>query len=617
MTVARRIPMTLLATILFAGFAGCLVPPRKGTAATATNMPSTPVTPEGAATWMAQTEAELLQAWIAAQRASWVKSTFITSDTEKIEADANEAVMALTSRKVAEARAYDNVPLSPELKRKFLLLRLSSTLPAPPDAPGRAELAKIASEMEGIYGRGEYCPERLKDAKVKCLKLDDITEILKKSRKADELLDVWTGWHKISVPMRDMYARYVELANEGAQELGFANLSDLWRSRYDMTPAAFEAEVDRLWEQVAPLHRDLHCFVRSKLAAKYGKAVPAEGPIPAHLLGNMWAQEWGSLGDILGIKKAASLNLEQVFKQKKIDEKTMVKMAEAFFVSLGLDPLPQTFWERSMFLRPADRDVVCHASAWDLDAETDVRIKMCIKRNEDDFATIHHELGHNYYQYYYRKLAPLFRDSANDGFHEGLGDTLGLSVTPGYYAKLKLATSVPKDDIPVLLERALEKVAFLPFGMLMDKWRWEVFDGRVKPAGYNKRWWELRLKYQGVAPAVERTEADFDPGAKYHIPANVPYARYFLAAILQYQFHRALCKVAGHQGPLHTCSIYENKAVGERLAKMMEMGLERPWPDALEALTGERAMDASAILDYYAPLHEWLKKQNESKKCGW
>jgi len=600
------------ATLAAVALTACTIRPRKD--APPTDAPATPITAEGAATWMAGTEAELLRLMIAAQRAAWVKSTFITFDTEKLEADSNAAVMALMSRKIAEGRAYDKVTLPPELRRKFDLLRLGAPLPPPPDPKKQEELARIAAEMEGVYGKGQYCPEKVKP---KCLKLDDITETLKKSRSYDELLDLWKGWHAISPPMRDMYTRYVELANEGARDLGFANVSELWRARYDMSANEFEAEVDRLWGQVEPLYKELHCFVRAKLGAKYGAKVPAEGPMPAHLLGNMWAQEWGSIRDLLGTKKAASINLEQAFKQKKIDERGMVKMGEEFFVSLGLDPLPQTFWERSMFLRPQDRDVVCHASAWDLDFEADLRIKMCIKKNEDDFATIHHELGHNYYQYYYRAQAALFRDSANDGFHEGLGDTIGLSVTPAYFVKRGLTTTVPKDDVPVLLERALEKVAFLPFGVLMDKWRWEVFDGRVPPTEYNKRWWELRLKYQGVAPAVERSEADFDPGAKYHIPANVPYARYFLAAILQYQFHRALCKVAGHAGPLHTCSIFENKAAGERLAKMMEMGLSRPWPDALEALTGERAMDASAILDYYAPLYEWLKKQNDGKKCGW
>jgi peptidyl-dipeptidase A len=385
-----------------------------------------------------------------------------------------------------------------------------------------------------------------------------------------------------------------------------------------MSSPDFEKEVDRLWGQVKPLYDDLHCYARAKLSAKYGAAiVPPDGPIPAHLLGNMWAQAWGNVKDILLPKKGGGITIEPALKKKKVDERGMVRYGEGFFDSLGLGKLPDSFWERSMFTKPRDRDVVCHASAWDIDYVNDIRIKMCIRINDDDFATIHHELGHNYYQMMYAGLPPLFRDSANDGFHEGLGDTIALSVTPAYLVKVGLLAKEPPDDLAGLTERALDKVAFLPFGLLIDKWRWEVFDGRTKPADYDKRWWELRLLYQGIAPPVARTEADFDPGAKYHVAASVPYVRYFLAAIVQFQFHRALCKAAGYTGPLHKCSIYGNKVAGERLRKMMEMGLSRPWPDALEALTGERALDATAILDYFKPVHDWLKEENKGRKCGW
>jgi peptidyl-dipeptidase A len=579
------------------------------------------LTVDDARAFMDETEKELLRLWIAGQRASWVKSTYITDDTESIEAAANEAIMAYTARRATEAVRYEKLPLPPDLRRKILLLKLSLSLPAPSDAAKRGELARIASELEGMYGKGKYCLKHKmgKFAAGTCLTLDDLSEILAKDRSYDDQLEVWTGWHAVAPPMRDDFTKMVALANEGAKELRFGDVSDIWKSRYDMPPAAFEKEVDRLWDQVRPLYEDLHCYVRSKLGATYGAdKVAADGPIPAHLFGNMWAQEWSNLSDMLLPKKGAAVDLDKALKAKKVDAVGMVKYGEAFFVSLGLDPLPKTFWERSMFLKPHDRDVVCHASAWDIDYDDDVRIKMCIKITGEDFATIHHELGHNYYQHYYRTLPPLFRDSANDGFHEGLGDTIALSVTPAYLAKVGLIAKVPPtDDVGLLLNRALSKVAFLPFGMLMDKWRWEVFDGRVAPGDYNKRWWELRLKYQGVAPPMARSEADFDPGAKYHIAASVPYARYFLAAILQYQLHRALCKVAGHTGPLHTCSIYGNKEAGERLRKLMEMGLSRPWPEVLEAATGEKAMDATAILDYYAPLHAWLKEQNKGRKCGW
>jgi peptidyl-dipeptidase A len=570
-------------------------------------------------------ETDLLKLYIARERASWVKSTYITSDTEALSALADEAVMEYVGRKAAEATKFDKVELPAELRRKLDLLKLQLSLPAPKDAQKRAELARISNGMEGTYGKGKYCSDTLatskwrkKDAKGNCLSIIEITEGMAKSRDADELLDLWQGWHTIAPPMRKDFEKFVSLGNEGARDLGFKDLGDLWKSRYDMKSEEFEKEVDRLWEQLKPLYQDLHCYVRSKLSTKYGAAkVPETGPIPAHLLGNIWAQEWGNLYDLLAPKKDKAPSLDKELAKKKVDEQGMVKYGEAFFVSLGLTKLPESFWERSMFRKPQDREVVCHASAWDVDWDSDLRIKMCIKINEDDFTTIHHELGHNYYQYYYRNLPTLFRDSANDGFHEALGDTIALSVTPSYLQKLDLLKKVPDDALNPLMARALEKIAFLPFGVVIDKWRWDVFSGKIKPGEYNKSWWELRKRYQGVAPASDRGEDFFDPGAKYHVPANVPYTRYFLAAVLQFQFHRALCKLIKHDGPLHTCSIYENKDAGKKIAEMMEMGQSKPWPEALKVITGDKKMDASAITEYFEPLHTWLKEQNKGKTCGW
>ncbi len=565
--------------------------------------------------FLKQVEPELLELWVARERASWVKSTFITHDTELIAAKADEAVMEAVARRAAEATRFDGLKLPAELRRKLDLLKVSLSLPAPRDPKKRAELARIANGMESVYGRGKVCTKYSE----KCLTLDEVSEILAKSRNEPELLAVWEGWHKIAVPMRGDYARYVELANEGARGLGFKNLGEIWKGRYDMSGDAFEAEVDRLWEQVRPLYQDLHCFARSRLQAKYGKKKVKDGaPIPAHLLGNMWAQEWSNLMDLFAPgKDAAAVNFEGALKEKGVDPVGMVKYGEGFFTSLGLTKLPKSFWERSMFKRPMDREVVCHASAWDIDFEADLRIKMCIKVNEEDFTTIHHELGHNYYQYYYRHQPALFRDSANDGFHEALGDVIALSVTPSYLTKVGLLKKEGAPGLTPLMNRALEKVAFLPFGLVVDKWRWDVFAGKTRPSDYNRAWWELRRKYQGVAPQKARGEELFDPGAKYHVPANVPYTRYFLAAILQFQFHRAFCKLTGHKGPLHTCSIYQNKEVGKRIQAMMELGQSRPWSEALKAATGEEKMDASAILAYFEPLHTWLRKENRGKTCGW
>lgn len=424
--------------------------------------------------------------------------------------------------------------------------------------------------------------------------------------------------------MHDDYARLVELANEGARGLGYRDLGVLWRSGYDMPADDFAAEMDRLWAQVRPLYDQLHCYVRSKLSEKYGPAVqPPTGPIRADLLGNMWAQEWGNIYDVVAPKDVGNVgyDLTALLVGKGYDPVRMVKTGEAFYTSIGLPALPTTFWERSQFVKPRDREVICHASAWDLDNQNDLRIKMCIKVNATDFVTIHHELGHNYYQRAYNPKPFLYMSGAHDGFHEAIGDFIALSITPDYLVKLDLldASKVPSadKDIGLLLRQALDKVAFLPFGLLMDKWRWEVFSGKTQPADYEKAWNALRLQYQGVVPPVERPGGAFDPGAKYHISGSTPYARYFLARILQFQFYKAAAEQAGWTGPLHRCSFYGNQAVGERLNQMLAMGSSKPWPDALEAFTGSRKMDGSAMIAYFQPLMTWLEKENQGHKCGW
>jgi peptidyl-dipeptidase A len=599
-------------------------------AATAAGAASSEATVAEATAFAERVERNLLRLWAKAERAAWIKQTYIIEDTAIVAARAQEEVMAYTARAAAESTRFDGLDLPRDVRRKIKLLKLSLSLPAPPDAERRAELARIATDLDATYGKGKVCSARLATAwrrlaRAKrapadnCLALGQLEQLMARSRDYDVLMETWQGWRAIARPMRKPFERYVELGNEGARSLGFADLGELWKSRYDMPPEAFEAEVDRLWGQVKPLYDDLHCYARTTLQQRYGKArVPDDGPLPAHLLGNMWSQEWAYLEDLLlPNPRVRRLDIARALRAKGVDEKEMVRYGERFFVSLGFDPLPKTFWRRSMFTKPRDRDVVCHASAWDVDYDHDLRIKMCIRINDEDFRTVHHELGHNYYYYSFRHQPTLYRDSANDGFNEAVGDTLSLSVTPPYLAKIGLLKRTPQDDLNLLMRRALDKVAFLPFGLLIDKWRWEVFAGKVQPADYNKRWWTLRRQYQGISPPVPRTAEDFDPGAKYHVPANVPYTRYFLASILQFQFHRALCKIAGHDGPLHTCSIYGNKEAGARLKGMLEMGLSQPWPEALEAITGERRMDASAILAYFAPLHEWLRAQNKGRSCSW
>jgi peptidyl-dipeptidase A len=554
-----------------------------------------------------------------ASRAEWVKANFITQDTEAIAAAANEALVTASVTLAKQAMHFDGLALDEATRRQLELLKRAITMPSPADPALTRELTQIATRMDSNYGMAQYCPNGAEGED--CLDIGEIRAIHQESRDPEALLDVWVGWRTTSPVIRGDYRRFVELTNQGARELGYADTGELWRSNYDVPPEAFAAEVDRLWRQVLPLYEALHCYVRARLSAFYGEdTVPLDAPIPAHLLGNMWAQQWGNIFDLVAPDDAApDYDLTGLLQEEGYDALRMVSSGEAFFSSLGFAPLPDTFWERSLFTKPRDREVVCHASAWNVDEVDDLRIKMCIEINAEDFQTIHHELGHNYYQRAYNQQPYLFRGSANDGFHEAIGDAIALSVTPAYLVKIGLLDREPatEKDIGLLLRDALDRVAFLPFGLLVDKWRWGVFSGEIASDAYNAGWWALREKYQGIRPPVDRPEELFDPGAKYHIPGNTPYSRYFLAAILQFQFHRAMCEMAGHEGPLNRCTIYGSQEAGRRLNEMLEMGLSRPWPDALEALTGAREMDATAILDYFAPLEAWLDEQNQGLACGW
>jgi peptidyl-dipeptidase A len=573
-------------------------------------------TSEDARQFLGTLEPKLMALNIDSGRADWIKSTYITVDTEDISAKLDQRAIDAQVDYAKQSTRFDGSSLDPVTARKIKLLKLGLTIATPANPKEAEELTRITSQLEGAYGKGKWCP----DGSQNCKDIEDLSKLMAQSRNPKELLAAWTGWHDIAKPMRGDFARYVALANKGAQELGFKDNGAMWRAKYDMPPDDFAKELDRLWEQMKPLYLSLHAYVRARLHQKYGDVVPANGPIPAYLLGNMWAQDWSNIYPLVAPPNAdPGYNLDALLARKNVDWKKMVQYGEGFFRSLGFASLPQTFWERSLFVKPRDRDVVCHASAWDIDFAEDVRLKMCIQITGEDFLTIHHELGHNFYQRAYSKQPFLFRDSANDGFHEAIGDTIALSVTPEYLVKLGLLDKAPdpSKDLGLLLHKALEKIAFLPFGLVIDQWRWKVFSGEITPDQYNATWWQLRQKYQGIAPPPGRTEENFDPGAKYHVAANVPYMRYFLADILQFQFHRALSQVAGCTEPLNRCSIYQNRPAGDRLNSMLEMGASRPWQDALEKIAGTGQMDASAIRDYFAPLQKWLDAQNAGKPVGW
>lgn len=580
---------------------------------------STPTAAEAQA-FLDRAQKEVTEFNLISQRVQWVNATFITDDTDALAAEYGARGTEMSVRYATEAARYQRAPgLSAEQKRQLDMLRTAITLPAPA-TPGAANtLAELSTRLGSMYGKGKGTLNG------KPISGSDIEAAMGENRNPAELKEMWVSWHdQVGAPMRGDYAKIVGIANQGARDLGFADTGTMWRSAYDMPPEEFAKLTDRLWADVKPLYVALHTYVRRKLNEKYGDAVQAKtGPIRADLLGNMWAQEWGNIYDLVAPPGAGDLGFDtgELLKAKGYDWKKMVQTGEGFYSSLGFAPLPDTFWTRSQFLKPQDREVLCHASAWNVDEKDDLRIKMCIKVNSDDFVTIHHELGHNYYQRAYKDLPQLYRNGANDGFHEAIGDFVALSITPEYLVQIGLLdrARVPSadKDIGLLLRQAMDKVAFLPFGLLIDKWRWAVFDGSIPASGYQAGWDKLRRDYQGVVAPVARDETRFDPGGKYHIPGNVPYTRYFLARLLQFQFYKAACDQAGWKGPLHRCSFYGNKEVGARLNKMLEMGASKPWPDALQAFTGTREISGKPMMEYFAPLKKWLDQQNKGQPQGW
>lgn len=557
-----------------------------------------------------------------AARVAWLQATYINYDSNwlatRADTEATEKGVAFANR----AKDFNDVELPAEMRRKMEKIKLGVNLPAPTRAGAAGQLAEINTRMGSTYATGKI------ELDGELVPRNELEVLMGTERDPERLAEIWTKWREVPVAaredggnMKSDYAAMVELSNEGARELGFEDVGAMWRSRYDLPPADFAEETDRLWGQIKPLYNELQCHVRARLNDHYGdEVVPLDEPIRADLLGNMWAQSWGNVYDLVGPETAdPGYDLTELLLENDYDALQIVKTGEAFFSSLGFEPLPETFWERSQITKPADREVVCHASAWNLDGKDDIRIKMCTQVNEDDFNTVHHELGHNYYQRAYQERSPIFQTGANGGFHEAIGDMVALSITPEYLQTIGLLDQVPdaSSDLGLLMARALDKVAFQPFGLLMDKWRWQVFSGELTPDSYNDGWWALRTEYQGIRPPVARGDDHFDPGSKYHIPGNVSYTRYFIAHILQFQFHKAACDMAGWEGPLHRCSIYGSKDVGARFNAMLEMGASKPWPEALEAFIGTREMDGSAMVEYFAPLMDWLQEQNADRQCGW
>ncbi|WP_425511241.1 M2 family metallopeptidase [Pseudomarimonas salicorniae] len=641
-----KLPRAPLAISILASLtllAGCGSAPEGETAAPVAEAPK-----ESADAFIARVNKTMAEMMPAGTSAAWLSQTYINDDTARLAAAYSEKQLAQLNEFVEQAKQYEGQPMSESTARAIALLKLGTSMPAPKDPAKLKRLTELATGLDQAYGSGSYCTGEGEEQV--CRQIGELSETLAKSRDYNAQLEAWQGWHTISVPMRADYQEFAALINEGAREMGYKDAGHMWRSGYDMDPDAFKAETDRLWGQVKPLYDNLHCYVRSELTEKYGDQGTVDGKyLPAHLMGNLWQQDWGNLWDFLqpypGVgdldisksleDKRARLFADRVAKLRDtasarlVEEgiaadfdiaKDMTQLAEGFYTGLGMPALPESFYEKSQLIKPRDRDVVCHASAWQMNPDaSDVRMKMCIKPNEEELTTIYHELGHIYYYLAYKDQPPIFQSGAHDGFHEAIGDTIVLSMTPDYLKSINLVGDAVVSEQATINEQmrmALAKVAFMPFGLMIDRWRWGVFDGSIAPENYNKAWWELKAQYQGVAPSSPRGEDFFDPGAKYHVPGNTPYTRYFLSHVLQFQFYKALCDASGHEGPLHTCNFAGNKEAGAKFWAMLQKGQSQPWQQTMKELTGTETMDASAVLEYFGPLQGWLNEQNQGKSCG-
>lgn len=429
--------------------------------------------------------------------------------------------------------------------------------------------------MQKIYSTAKICS--LEDKKNCTLALEpELTNILATSRDASKLKHVWVEWRKaVGTNLKNLFEEYVDLSNEAARLNNFTNNAENWLESYE--DKTFRQQVESLWEQLKPLYLQIHAYIRFKLRQTYGKEIVSEkGPIPAHLLGNMWAQRWRNIASFtLPYPEKQAEDLTEELRRQNYTAEKIFRTSESFFKSINLTAMPDSFWERSILVKPTDREIVCHASAWDFYDGKDFRIKQCTQVTMEHFTTAHHEMGHIEYFLQYKDQPVVYRRGANPGFHEAVGDLISLSVeSRQHLRKIGLLKSKEDDQESILnnlFEIGLEKIVFLPFGYLMDLWRWSVFEGTIPAKDYNCKWWELREKYQGVEPPINRTDQDFDPAAKYHIIAGVPYIRYFVSFVVQFQFHRAVCEKAGQYNPndpskpLHECDIYGNTNAGNAL----------------------------------------------------
>ncbi|CAG0920638.1 unnamed protein product [Notodromas monacha] len=571
--------------------------------------------------------------------AEWAFQTNITDYNSEVQVNSSLELSAWLKQEWVSSISQFNlsildVPEHADLRRWYASVEVLG-IPALDDTD-LAKWSQIITSMTSLYGSARICPFDNQDCNPNTdptwsLEPDLENIFLNSMQKEDfdKLKYVWEKWRDVSGrAVRQQFIEYANLTNQGALVNELKDGGELWLRPYESEN--FQEQIAKLYDQLSPFYQELHAYVRYKLSQHYGAdKVSPTGPIPAHILGNMWAQGWQAIFPIVSEFNSSSLDVTGAMVEQGYTVKKMFETSDNFFTGLGLESLDTAaldFYGDSMLEKPADREVVCHASAWDFMKKNknpgDFRIKMCTSVDMDDLITIHHEMGHIQYYMQYVEQNPLFREGANPGFHEAIGDTLALSVaTPVHLKKIGLLDPNFELDensqLGFLLRMAMEKVAFLPFGYIMDLYRWKVFNGSIATENLNQEWWNLRETYQGVQSPVPRTEMDFDPGAKYHVVNDVPYIRYFVAHVLQFDFHQTLCELAGQfnpskpdEKPLHECDIDGDKTnAGAKLKVLLQAGSSKHWAETLEGLTGHSEMTVDPLLNYFKPLRDYLKQQ--------
>jgi len=583
-----------------------------------------------AADFIAKAELELQVITISSTFDEWDYATNINEETKKKKTKSSEEYSKLSKKLGKEAQSFDlNQIQDYDVKRKLNMLKNIGTAALPEDK--LSEFLDLTTSMAEMYSTAKV-PSR--DNRRHQLSLEpEVSEVMARSRDPEELRYYWEQWRRATGErMGDQYRQYIDLYNEAATLNGFSDASQMKVDPYES--ATFQQEMEATWQGLKPLYEQLHAYVRHKLHRYYGdRVMEATGAMPAHILGNMWAQQWNNIADLVKpYPDKPSIDVTEAMVKQGWTPKVMFEKADDFFQSLGLRRVPAEFWSGSMIERPEDgREVICHASAWDFYNAKDFRIKQCTRVTQEDFITVNHEMGHIQYQMQYSNLSHLYRDGANPGFHEGVADILSLAVDTGtYYQKLGLLSpdldiSDEETNINILFDMALKRVAFLPFAYLVDKYRWDLYSGRVAREDMNCHWWKLRSEIQGLRPPSQRSSAQFDAGSKFHVAADIGYVRYFTAFIYEFQFYRELCLASGKyvpgdpSKPLHQCNFYGSKAAGAKLREMLRMGASRPWKEVMEVMTGEPRMDTAAIREYFRPLEAWLEAENtrHGVRVGW